>query len=98
MREKVLLSMDKEKFFKPSKRKLERIEALKRRKKGQKGGKKGKKGEQEESMLNRFMTWFVDTCDEVKTNLNDYFNAKANEYNKNNNKNDKNDKNDKNTK
>lgn len=45
-------------------------------------------------MLNRFMTWFVDTCDEVKTNLNDYFNNKANEYNKNN----KNDKNNKNTK
>ena len=94
MREKVLLNMDKEKFFKPSKRKLERIEALKNKKKGIKKGKKGKKGEQEESMLNRFMTWFVDTCDEVKTNLNDYFNNKANEYNKNN----KNDKNNKNTK
>jgi hypothetical protein len=97
MREKVLLSMDKEKFFKPSKRKLERIEALKRRKKGQKGGKKGKKGEQEESMLNRFMTWFVDTCDEVKSNINDYFNSKANEYDKKN-QNNTNDKNNKNTK
>ena len=94
MREKVLLNMDKEKFFKPSKRKLERIEALKRRKKGIKTVKKGKNGEQQESMLNRFMTWFVDTCDEVKTNLNDYFNNKANEYNKN----DKNNKNNKNTK
>jgi len=94
MREKVLSSMDKEKFFKPSKRKLERIEAMKRRKKGIKGGKKGKNAQQEESMINRFMTWFVDTCDEVKSNLNDYFNNKANEYNKN----DKNDKNDKNAK
>jgi hypothetical protein len=94
MREKVLLSMDKEKYFKPSKRKLERIEALKRRKKGIKGGKKGKNGEQDEGMLNRFMTWFVDACDEVKTNLNDYFNAKAKEYDKNN-KNDKNDTNNK---
>lgn len=98
MREKVLLNMDKEKFFKPSKRKLERIEALKRRKeKGKKGGKKGKNGEQEESMVNRFITWFVDTCDEVKSNLNDYFNNKVNENNKND-KSNKNDKNNKNTK
>ena len=89
IREKVLLSMDKEKYFKPSKRKLERSEALKRRKKTIKGGKKGKNGEQEESKINKFVTWFIDTCDGAKTNINDYFKAKENECDKNN-KNDKN--------
>lgn len=85
MRNKVMISMNKEKFFKPSQRKLEKT------KKSKKEGRTGNNGGKDIGMFYKFMNWFVDTFDGVNNDLNKYFDSQvnANNNNANNNKDNK---------
>ena len=85
MRNKVMISMNREKFFDPSQRKLE-----KNMKKKNDDSKKANNGDNIGNKFTKFMNWFVDTCDGVNKDLNKYFDSQVNTNNNaNNNKDNK---------